>query len=605
MGNYRNFKLVYYFIAQATANAEREKLEKGIRFFERYMRPDKVYLEPYRNGILADAEHVALCKELFEKHGVEVAGGLTTTIRTPAGDEPKQRLMDTYCYNDEKMLAELRNACAFIGSRFNEFIIDDFFFTNCTCDACRKGRDDYNREHGITDGSWKAYRLHLMEKVSREDVIAPAKAANPDCRITIKYPNWAESYQETGYNPAGQRKLFDRIYTGTEARDTVSTDQHLPRYLSYSLMTYFENMWPGHNGGGWFDPFDLHITEQYLEQAYLTAFSKPKEMMMFCFQALEDNPFIPPLGYHLDKLDEVLDHCGKPAGVMCYLPDNCQGEDNIQDFLGMCGLPVMLTPWWPEQAESILLTRSSACDPDVVEKLEKYVAAGGKALVTSGFLEAAMDRGIQRMTSIRFTGRRIRGRNYRVETAGDRHAVEYPKGTEEIGIPVCEFRNNATWALVKVAESEESFGILLRDTYGKGQMWTLAVPDNFPDLYKLPGKALTRIRREFPAGGVYLESRAGVSLFPYDNGTFIIYPYSTSQAQPASILVHVTGEAEALEMPLGKDPFTGEAVRIEPLYRKNGETVFEVRTMPGRYDLYRIAGLKKGQEDSGQPKPRM
>ena len=26
MGNYRNFKLVYYFVAQATARAEKEKL---------------------------------------------------------------------------------------------------------------------------------------------------------------------------------------------------------------------------------------------------------------------------------------------------------------------------------------------------------------------------------------------------------------------------------------------------------------------------------------------------------------------------------------------------------------------------------------------------
>ena len=128
-------------------------------------------------------------------------------------------------------------------------------------------------------------------------------------------------------------------------------------------------------------------------------------------------------------------------------------------------------------------------------------------------------------------------------------------------------------------------------------MLTLAVPDNFPDLYKLPGKALTRIRREFPAGGVYLECRAGISLFPYDNDTFIVYPYSTSQAQPASILVHVTGEAEALEMPVRKHPFTGEPIRIEPLYRRNGETVFEVRTMPGRYELYRIAGMKKTKGD--------
>ena len=345
---------------------------------------------------------------------------------------------------------------------------------------------------------------------------------------------------------------------------------------------------PGHNGGGWFDSFDIHITEQYLEQAYLTAFSKPKEIMMFCCQSLVDNPFIPPLGYHLDKLDEVLDYCGNPVGIQCYLPDNCQGEDNIQDFLGMCGLPVMLTPYWPEKAEAILLTRSSACDPDVVEKLEKYVAAGGKALVTSGFLENTMDRGIHRMTSIRFTGRRIRGRNYRVETVGSWPSVEYPRGTETIGVPVCEFRNNATWALVKVAESEESFGLLLRDTYGKGQMLTLAVPDNFPDLYKLPGKALTRIRREFPAGGVYLESKAGVSLFPYDNDTFVIYPYVAAGAQPTTILIHVKGEAEALELPLRKHPVTGETIRLAPLYRRNGETVFEGRTMPGKYELGRI-----------------
>ena len=588
MSHYRNFKLVYYFVAQGTARAEREQLEKDVAFFERYMRPDKVYLEPFRSGIFAEDEKVELCKEVFRAHGVEVAGGITTTILTPEGDEPKQRLFDTFCYNDEKMLAELHRVCAYLGGHYDEFIIDDFFFTNCTCDACRRGRDAYNREHGITDGSWKAYRLALMEKVSREDIIAPAKAVNPACRITIKYPNWAESYQETGYNPAAQRKLFDRIYTGTETRDTVTTDQHLPRYLSYSLMTYFESMWPGHNGGGWFDPFDFHITEQYLEQAFLTAFAKPKEMMMFCFQMLADHRFIPPLGYHLDKLDGVLDHCGSPVGISCYLPDNCQGEDNVQDFLGMCGLPVMLTPYWPEKAAAILLTRSSACDPEIVEKLEKYVAEGGKALVTSGFLEACMDRGIQRMTSIRFTGRRIRGRNYRVEGTGPRPALEYPRGTEEIGVPVCEFRNNATWAVVKVADTEESFGLLLKDTYGKGQMWTLTVPDSFPDLYKLPGKALTRIRREFPAGGVYLECRAGISLFPYDNDAFIVYPYSTSQAQPASILIHVQGDVKELVMPVRKDYLTGEPVRVQALFRKDGETVFEVRTNPGQYELYRI-----------------
>ena len=591
MGNYRNFRLVYYFVAAGTAHAERRRLEKDIRFFEKYLRPDKVYLEPYRSGVMADEEHVALCRELFEKHGVEVAGGLTTTMPTPEGDEPKQRLFETICYNDPKMTDRLREVCAFLGAHFDAFIIDDFFFTNCTCEACRKGRDAYNKAHGITDGSWQAYRLDLMERVSREIVIGPAKAANPACKITIKYPNWAESYQETGYNPAAQRKLFDMIYTGTEARDTTTSDQHLPRYLSFSLMTYFENMWPGHNGGGWFDPFSLHLTEQYLEQVYLTAFSKPKELMMFCFQALADHPYVPPLGYHLDKLDALLDHCGKPVGTVCYLPDNSAGEDNLQDFLGMCGLPVVCSPYWPEDAASILLTRASACDPEIVEKLEAYVAGGGRALVTSGFLQATMDRGIARMTSIRFDGRHVRGRRYRVETdCPPRNPVAYVQGTAEIGLPVCEFRNNATWALVKVADTEESFGLLLRDTYGKGEMLTLAAPDSFPDLYKLPAEALTRIRSAFPAAGTYLECGAGVSLFAYDNGTFIVYPYATSEAQPGTIRLHVQGQVKALEMPVRRDRRTGKPVRVQPLYARGGETVFEVHTQPGTYELYRIVG---------------
>ena len=588
MDHYRNFRLAYYFVAQGTARAEEKKLEKDILFFGKYMRPDKVYLELFRSGLLASGEQTRLCRSVFERHGIEVAGGLTTTMPTPEGSAPKQRLFDTFCYNDPEMLDMLHHASALTAKEFSEFIIDDFFFTNCTCDACRKAKDAYNLRHGITDGSWQAYRLALMEKVSREDVIAPAKTANPDCRITIKYPNWAESYQETGYNPAGQRSLFDMVYTGTEARDTVTTDQHLPRYLSFSLMTYFEHMCPGRNGGGWFDPFDFHIMDQYLEQAYLTAFSKPREIMLFCFQALADNPLVPALGYHLDKLDQVLDHCGNPVGITCYLPDNSQGEDNLQDFLGMCGLPVVCTPYWPESAESILLTKAAACDPDIVEKLDLYVAGGGKALVTSGFLAAAMDRGIQRMTSIRLSGRHVSGSSYRVETASPFRAVDYPKGRKEISVPVCEFRNNSTWALVKVADTEESFGLLLRDTYGRGEMLTLAVPDSFPDLYKLPGSVLTRIRRSLPVRNVYLEADSGVSLFVYDNDTLIVYPYVSSDAQPATLRLHVLGEVSALSMPERNDFRTGEKMKIPPLYTRGGETVFEVRSQPGRYDLYRI-----------------
>ena len=43
-----------------------------------------------------------------------------------------------------------------------------------------------------------------------------------------------------------------------------------------------------------------------------------------------------------------------------------------------------------------------------------------------------------------------------------------------------------------------------------------------------------------------------------------------------------------LEMPVRKHPMTGEIIRIPPLYSRNGETVFELPAMPGKYELYRI-----------------
>ena len=581
MGNYRNFRLATYFVAKAAARITREELEDQLAFFERYLRLDKVYLEPWR-GLMASSEQIRMIQGVLRDCGIEVEGGLTTVIPTPEGAEPKPRMFETFCYNDPGMREKLREVSAFMGRHFRRFMLDDFFFTDCTCADCIRERDAYNKVHGITDGSWKAYRLDLMRRVTEEDIIAPARRENPDCQVVIKYPNWAESYQETGYNPRDQRKIIDGLYTGTETRDPVTTDQHLPRYLSFSLMTYFENMWPGHNGGGWFDNFDTHITEHYLEQAYLPAFSKPKELMMFCFQSLYNHMYIPALGFQLDRLDAVLDHAGSPVGICTYLPDNCEGEDHVQDFLGMNGLPVVLTPYFPENAPQILLTRSSACDPEIVDRLEAYVRRGGTALVTTGFLDAVSDRGISRMTSLRLNGRHVQASRFRVEE-DDRDgwpACTFPESAQPVTLPVPEFRNNATWAVIKAVHGEESFGLFLRDRYGKGVMYTLAVPDARPDMYNLPSGVLSRMRQALAVNGIWMEGPSRISLFVYDNDTFIVYPYVMDGVQRTCIRLHVSG-AKALEIPVGNRT-------LEPLYTQHGEAIFEVPAMPGDYMLYRI-----------------
>ncbi len=597
MGNYRNFRLAAYLFAPGAAAETREHLRAGLQFYRKYMRLDKIYLEQFRHGVQASPEQFDMCRDELERAGLEVAGGITTIMPTPPGDGEKARLFDVLCYNDEKMLAALAEASAFLAARFDEFIIDDFFFTNCTCDACRAERDLFNAAHGTT--GFSAYRLDLMRRVSRDYMIAPAKRVNPNCRVIIKYPNWAESYQETGYNPAEQRDLFDGIYTGTETRDMLHTDQNLPRYLSYSLMTYFEAMSPGRNGGGWFDPYDMHSLDQYLEQAYLTLFSKPRELALFSYNTLMDRHEVAALGFHLDHLDDALDHLGAPVGVPCYLPDNSQGEDNAQDFLGMAGFPITLTPYFPKDAPSLFLTRAASCDPDIMEKLDRYVACGGKAIVTGGFVRAMLGRGIENMTSLRFEGRRASSRDYMVErTDRSRPRMEYVHGRDEIDFPVMEMRNNATWALVKAADGGESYALLARDTYGRGEMWTINLPDSYSQLRRVPAAALSRMRAEMPVNGVWLEGGEGVSIFHYDNGAFILYAYVQDGAECGEAFIHVQGRAKALTLPAeGKlaRPDLPER-RLEPLpdsedaqYRAaSDETVFRIDYRPGEYHVYRV-----------------
>ena len=577
MGNYRNFDLVIYFVAQGVEKASRDELQQDIDFFKKYMRIDKVYLEPCRDGVIASEEQLRLCKDVFEKNGIRTEGGITTTMP----NNPKQRLFNVLCYNDDEMMTLLQQVSELNAKVFDAFILDDFYFTNCTCQKCREGRDKYNTEHNITDGSWQGYRTRLMYEASEKYVIEPAKAINPNCKITIKYPNWMEAYQETGYDPILQKDIFDEIYTGTETRDPVNTDQHLPRYLSFSLMRYMEDMAPGRNGGGWFDPFDCRLLDYYLEQAYLTAFSKPREIMMFCFQALVNSVNVPALGFMLDKLDALMDKLGTPIGIPCYIPNASQGEDNVQDYLGMHGFPIVTTPWFKEDAPIMLLTESSAYDKDIIDKLENYIASGHKAIVTSGFVKATLDKGLERITSIRNRDRKVTVQQFTAEASRFWNRWERSFSGKPINIPVMEFRNNATWgAICKGINEEEAYTLLARDTYGNGQMYTLVIPESFSDIKYYPEVVLNRMREEFQVNGIYLSGNPMISLFAYDNDTFVIYPYVDRDTKDCDIFIHIKNAKSITSL--------NANYTIQPLYCEKDYAVFSLRTMVGKFFGYKI-----------------
>ena len=244
MSNYKNFKTVVYIPAGIAVRMTPEKLESDYNFIRRYLKIDKVYLETFRD-VTVSPEQYLMIKHWLEGKGIEVAGGITTVNRVGQPDD-RDRLFGTMCYTDPGMRTLVKEIAEYTAGLADEIILDDFFFTNCTCPSCIAAKGDK---------TWPEFRKELMLDVSENLIIGPARKVNPNVRITIKYPNWQESFYRTGYVPGEQRKLFDMIYTGTETRHPRYTDQRLPEYLSYALMRWVENVWPEHNGGGWIDTF--------------------------------------------------------------------------------------------------------------------------------------------------------------------------------------------------------------------------------------------------------------------------------------------------------------------------------------------------------------
>ncbi|MCR4949047.1 MAG: hypothetical protein K6A15_07835 [Treponema sp.] len=577
---YKNFKTVTYCVAGWLNHVTEEQLRKEADFLQKYVKIDKIYLETYRDEF-ATREQIDMFKRVMKDYNIEVSGGITTvTPDLNENDKKRQRLFNTFCYCNEPMRARLKEISEYTASQFDEFIIDDFFFTQCMCEDCI-------REKGKR--SWKEFRLAKMLEVSENLIIKPAKKINPKINIIIKYPNWREGFQETGYNPGQQREIFDSIYTGTETRHGAQTDQHLPRYLSYSLMRYFESVAPGRNGGGWFDPFDCDRIDTYLEQAYLTAFAKPKEIMMFCWPAIANNKRATPLGFMYDKLDRILGRLGEPRGLKVYIPFNSQGDDHIEDYLGMVGIPMEPVCDFPKDSK-VLVTAAALEDGEIVDKLRRFVEGGGHAIATSSFMIGALSKypEISELTSVSYTNRSLTADEFQTP-AQIRHFKNYVKSAEPIEFPVLEHRNNATWSIMNAGHGEYHESILCYDTYGKGRFTILTLPEMPSKLYSLPAPVLTTIRKELDACDMWIDGNSGVSLFCYDNKTFGLYCYAWDGCSPQEFQLHIKGKAsELVRIPDSDAPAMFKPQVLKPVYSNDEETVFYGRVTPGDFDFFEI-----------------
>ena len=243
-GQYTNFDVAIYIPVKVVQSFENpDKLQNDWDRISSQLKVDKVYIEVQRNRDLASDELLERVKKFFLDHNVRVAGGMALS-------DGGSGQFKSFCYTDPKDREFVKNAVELAARHFDEIIQDDFFFitTKNDSDIAAKG-----------NSSWTQFRLDLMDEVAENLIIKPARAVNPKVKLVIKFPNWYEHFQGLGYDLDKESKLFDGIYTGTETRDPVITDQHLQPYESYEIIRYFDNIDPGGNGGGWVDTYSMRV----------------------------------------------------------------------------------------------------------------------------------------------------------------------------------------------------------------------------------------------------------------------------------------------------------------------------------------------------------
>ena len=497
---------------------------------------DKIYLETHRDLLIVDDATLEYAKKFFKDRGVKVAGGITYTI-----DESNN--YQTFCYSNPADRKKVQEIAEHTARHFDEFILDDFFFTSCKCNLCIEAKGDR---------SWTDFRLELMRNAAVDLVINPAKKVNPDVEVIIKYPNWYEHFQGLGFDLEAEPPLFDGIYTGTETRDR-SANQHLQQYLGYTVIRYYENLKPGGNRGGWVDTGGLRYMDRFAEQLWITLFAKAREITLFDIRQMnwpirdalradwkgvfdfdemlrpiptgDGESFIPTkmsraAGYSFELVDNLLGYLGNPVGVKSYKPFHSVGEDFLQNYIGMIGIPVEIVPAFPEDEPVVLLTETASFDPDIVGKIKAQLNRGGDVVVTSGFYKAMQGRGIESIVELRVTDRKANVQNF-VAGFGQPSASQ-----SEMLIPQISYLTNDSWEIISALDDTNGWPLLHSAVYAKGRFSVWTIPENFVDLYQLPAPVLNRLRKTVAGNlSVSMEGPGEVSLFVYDNNTFVLQSF--------------------------------------------------------------------------------
>jgi hypothetical protein len=356
--------------------------------------------------------------------------------------------------------------------------------------------------------------------------------------------------------------------------------------------------------------------DRYAEQLWMTLFAKAPEITLFDFRQLqrpirttdraqwqgshtsfdfdellkpiqlENGKTVTPTtiaraaGYTFEHVDSVLGKLGDPIGIKSYKPYNSLGEDFLQNFLGMAGIPMDIVPVFPTEPKMILLTESARFDPLIVDKIKAQLNAGKNVMITSGLLRALQGKGIEDIVELKYTDRKVLTKEFVIGWQNSYLAKE------EVLIPQIQYLTNDSWEDVSCIASGSGWPILHQARYANGSLFVLTIPENFGDLYNLPPEVLNRVRCVLSQDiKVRIEGPAQVCLFVYDNGTFIVESFL-----PENVNIKITTDKQIgkLNNILTGEEIAGKVAESSRIWgREKEETeTFDITIKPHSYIVF-------------------
>ena len=598
---YESFKVSIYVRAyEVDKMKDIHWLDSTWTVISQQLEVDKIYLETHRDLLVVEDATLEQAKKFFHDRGIETAGGITYTIN-------EANSFETFCYSNPEHRKMVQKIAEHTAKHFDEFILDDFFFTSCKSDIEIKAKGMQRTD----------YRLKLMTEAGRDLVLKPAKKVNPQIKVIIKYPNWYDHFQGLGFNLEEGPQLFDGIWTGTETRDPAG-NQHLQNYLSYNIIRYFDNLRPGYNGGGWVDVGGLNMgMDRYAEQLHLTMLAKAPEIILFAYHQLldvklspkyrtpwqgmgtsfnydevtapirlEDGSLVEPTtmariaGVVLKQTDKLIHKLGNPVGIKSYKPFHAAGDDFLQNYLGMIGLPMDMRPVFPEDQQVVLLTAQAAQDTEIMAKIKRQLQSGRDVVVTSSLLKAIPEK-LAEVAELRCTDLKALVNDF----------GRYGQSGRDLLIPQVQYYTNDAWEMVSAGRpltgGVSGYPILLRAPYATGNLYVLTIPDDMGNLYDFPANALNEIRRIMSKDiGVCLEAPSKVGLFVYDNKTLVVENFNDEPVEVRIVTGDKVMKLESLEDGTVLSPLpAGPVIQTRrPVTPKNS---FRLLLLPHSYKAFR------------------